>query len=505
MMKTLFNFIAIAAYVGALGASAARAQQQPQDQTQQPAQGQSQQQTPDQGATQAQGPIPAYRSPLAGAADNDDEDTTTELAPDTRPITGVQNFSLGTPMTHSYWQPHVDVTSTVDSNPTETTGTTSNWGTWTSISGGIDVHRASPANDLELSYVGGEAISNNADAGNGVVQELSFSDKYVFRRWDLSFYESLNYLPESSFGFNGLGAGAPGGGLPGGGTFTPGQTLLTGRGQNLGNAFETEADVFLSPRASLTFIGGYTNLDYFDSSLLNYGSVDARVGYNYQLDRSNSVGVDYTFVRYDYSNFNQSITSQTAQLTYGRRVTGRLAFQIAAGPEINSFQTPISTNSGSPGGTGGGAPTASSTSTVGWSLNTSLQYQLKRSTFALSYTHGLTGGSGIQAGAESNTASGSVTRRISRTFTGGITGGYSRSSGLTVISATTPFSQTFDYWYGGGNLAYALSRTLALSFSYQLQYQDSGAGFCVGTSCGTSIVRHMISFGVNWRERPLLF
>jgi hypothetical protein len=498
-MRKLVNIIAIAACVGTLGARAARAQQ---DQTQQPAQGQGQQQTPDQGATQPQAPIPAYRSPLAGAADNGDDQTTTELAPDTRPITGVQNFSLGTPMTHSYWQPHVDLSSTVDSNPAETTGGTTNWGTWTSISGGVDVHRASPTNDLELSYVGGGSISNGTNASSGVVQELSFSDKYLFRRWDLSFYDNLNYLPESSFGFNGLGAGAGGGSLPGGGTFTPGQTLLTGRGQNLGNTFQTEADVILSPRSSLTFIGGYSNLNYFDNSLLNYGSVDARAGYNYQLDRNNTIGADYTFVQYNYSSFSQSITTHTLQATYGRRVTGRLAFQVAGGPEINIFQTPISTNSASPGGTGG---MIGSTTMVGWSLSTSLQYQMKRTGFALSYNHGLTGGSGIQAGAESNTASGSVTRAISRTFSGGITGGYSRSSGLTVVGTTTPFSQSFDYWYGGGSLAYALNRTLSLSLSYQLQYQDSGTGFCVATTCGTSVVRHMISFGVNWRERPLLF
>lgn len=497
-MRKLFNVIAIAACVGTWGAGTVRAQQS-QDQTQPPAQGQ--QQAPDQGASQPQGPIPAYRSPLAGVTGGADQQAAADLAPDTTPITGVQNLSLGTPRTHSYWQPHVDISSTIDSNPNETTATTSNWGTWTSLSGGVDVHRASPSNDLELSYVGGGTISNDADASNGVVQELSFSDKYMFRRWNLSFFENLNYLPESSFGFNGLGAGTGGISPPGGGIAPPGQTLLTGRGQDLTNMFETEADVFLSPRASLTFVGGYSNLEYFDSDLLNYGSANARAGYNYQLDRKNTIGAEYTFVQYSYSNFNQSIMLHTFQATYGRRVTGRLAFQIAVGPEIQELHTPIVA------GTGGAPSTGGPTTSVGLSLSTNLQYQMRRTNFTLGYIHGLSGGSGVQAGSESDTVNGSVNRQLSRNLSGGITGGYSRSSGLTVITTTPtePFDQAFDYWYGGGNLAYAISRTLSLSFSYRLQYQDSGAAFCVGTSCGTNLVRHTISFGINWRDRPLLF
>ena len=58
-------------------------------------------------------------------------------------LTGVQDLSLGVPPTnHSYWQPHLDLSSTVDSNPL--TGQGINWWTtFTSIFGGIDMHRNS--------------------------------------------------------------------------------------------------------------------------------------------------------------------------------------------------------------------------------------------------------------------------------------------------------------------------------------------------------------------------
>ena len=495
-MKTLSNILGAALCVASLCAPAVWAQQQAPDQTQQ--------QTPsDQGATQPSGPIPAYRSPLASAANNDeDTETNTDVTPDTHSLTGAQNFTLGTPTSRSYWQPHFDITSTVDSNPVENAGQSS-WSTWTSFFGGIDVHRTSGNSDLTLNYVGGGMVSNNSSASNGVVQELNFSDRFSFRRWAITFLDELRYLPESSAGFGGLGGGAfPGGGSLGGG-LGPGQSLLTGRGQNLGNSFYTEVDTFLSARTSLTFVGGYSLLHYFDNDLLNYGTANFRAGYNYQLNRKNTIGVSYTFGDYSYSNSDQSFIDHTAQVSYGRRVTGRLAFRIAAGPQVVFSHLPISPSSGSAGG-GTGSTNTSSTTQVYWSLSTNLQYQLNRTGLGLAYNHGVGGGSGVLAGSLEDIVSGSATRQVSRTFSSGVTGGYSRNKGLA-IGTTVPSSQTYDYWFGGASLSHPVGRSLGLTLSYQLQYQTSNAAFCTGPTCGTSVIRHMISFGVGWHERPLLF
>ena len=500
-MKRLFTLFAAAACWATVGAGAVRAQAQ--DQSQQPAQNQ---QTPsDQGTPPAQAPIPAYRSPLAGAADNDEDETNTEILPDNRALTGVQPLGLGMPNEHSYWQPRADLFVSADSNPNETTGQTS-WGAWTSFSGGIDVHRVSGNNDLDLSYVGGGIFSNNSNSSNGIIQGLTVSDKVLFHRWALSLLDDLSYVPESAFGFGGLGTALPGGGSlgGGGGVLGPGQSLLTGRGQNLANAFDAEADVFLSGRTSLTFVGGYSTLNYFDSDLLNYGTTYARAGYNYQITRKDTLGADYTFSDTSYSNFHQSIVTHMFQATYGRRVTGRLAFQIAAGPEIATFQVPIATGTG---GTGGG--TGSPTTSVYWSLNANLAYALRRTSFGLAYNHGVSGGSGVLAGSDADTVSGSITRRMTRLFSSGVTAGYSRNQGLAVVNTTTPSaSQTYSYWFGGGNLSYPVGRRLALTLTYQLQYEDSGTAFCIGTPCGpngTNVLRNTISVGLSWRDRPIRF
>jgi len=506
-MRKLLTLFAAVAWMATFGASWTGAQQGA-DQSQPPAQSpdQDQQKAADPGASKAQEPIPAYRSPLAGAA-GDEEDETTEIMPDDNALTGVRALGLGLTREQSYWQSHAQIFESADSNPGESTGHNS-WGSWTSVSGGVDVHKTSQNNQLDVSYLGGGTFSSDsgsnsaagANTGNGAVQELSFSEKVLFHRWAFSLIDALGYLPESASGFGGLGTSLPGGGLPGGGTFGPGQSLLVGRGQNLTNQLDAEADVFVTRRTSLTFVGGYANLNYFDSDLLNYGTAVARVGYNYQLSRKNTIGLDYTFSDTDYSNFHQSIVNHTFQAVYGRRVTGQLAFQLGAGPQIAMFQVPITPAAGA------GEGDIQSATSVLWSLSASLKYARKRTSYSLSYDHGVSGGGGVLAGSEGDTVAGSITRQMTRQFSSGVTGGYSRTRGLAVLNTTAPgSSQTYDYWYGGVNLTYPLGRTVALSVTYQVQYQNSGTAFCIGTQCSTDVLRNMISVGLDWRDRQRRF
>ena len=153
----------------------------------------------------------------------------------------------------------------------------------------------------------------------------------------LSVFDQLSYLPESSFGF----AGTAGASLPGVGTgvglgsgFTPGQSILTPEGQNLSNAFDVELDTKLTSRSSLTFVGGYSLLRYFDDNLLNFGDATFQAGYNYQLTRKDTVAVSYNFSAYRYSNVDQSLNLNTIQGSYARRVTGPAGVSDRCGPSI---------------------------------------------------------------------------------------------------------------------------------------------------------------------------
>ena len=117
----------IAGMALATGAQEQSSQQGQQTQSQPNQNGQS--------TDQSAAPIPAYHSPLASAAPDNGAADLGDLEPDTRPLSGVQTFSLGGLKTgHSYWQPHVDISESADSNAqTTTNGYT--WGSWTSVAG----------------------------------------------------------------------------------------------------------------------------------------------------------------------------------------------------------------------------------------------------------------------------------------------------------------------------------------------------------------------------------
>jgi hypothetical protein len=491
MMRKLCNAFLAALVVVALGVPAARAQQSP-DQQQTPAQQQSpdQQQAPNQNAA----PIPAYRSPLASDADQSGSDS--QLTPDDRSLSGAEDLSPEMLSTRSYWQPRFDVFGTADSNPIEVPSG-NDWTGGAAVSGRVDVHRISGNSAMNLSYDAGGIFSTDSGVSNGIVQALSFADKFTFRRSSLSFMDQLSYLPGSAFGFGGLGGlgGSLGGGLSP--VFGPGQTILTGEGQDLGNSFVTEFDMSLTPRSSFTLVGGYYLLHNFNGDLLNSGNPNFRGGYNYQLSPKNTVAVFYTYSGFLYNISSENFSTHTAQVSYGRLLTGRLSFQVAAGPQIIISRSQFA-------GSEAGTVTAAPTTQLNWALNSSLTWAAGRNRFGLAYYRGANSGSGVLVGSIGDTVTGSITREVSRTFSSGITGGYSRNNGVAFFTET-PLNQTYDYWYGSASLSHPVGRSLGLTLSYLVQYQNSNTSFCTGPTCGTSIIRNLISFGVGWHERPLLF
>ena len=483
-----------------LVATVARAQQQGTDQSTQSAQPTAQ---PTQPAQPSQ-PIPAYHSPLASVANNGDEtyDDSQKLVPDTTALTGVQDLSLGMPATtHSYWQPHLDLSSTVDSNPLSMGQT--GWTTFTSVFGGIDLHRNSGNSMLTLDYVGGGSFSNGGDVSNGVIQGLNFTERLAYRRYVLSFFDQFMYAPQTSLGAAGIPTGPtfPGGGTVGlGNGYTPGQSILTVRGQRVTNFTGAETDVLLTSRSSLTFVGGYNLLDSLGDSQVNYGNVIFTAGYNYQMSRANTIGFSYQFSWFNYSNFDQSIKNNIISVSYGRRITGKLAFQASGGPDIAFVRMPITTTQGAISGTPG-----SSMTQIYGSFNAALQYRLQRTGLTATYNHGISGGSGVLAGSVADNVNGTVSRQISRTFNVGWNVGYSRNRGLA-INGTMTSNQTYDYWFTGVNVSHPLGRTLNVFANYQLQYQNTNSSLCTGTAaCGTSVTRNQIGFGIGWHKQPIPF
>lgn len=499
MPRLFYSSSLVIAFALAL-APAALSQQDQNQQNQQQTQQQSQQQQNDQGIDQSTQPIPAYHSPMAGIGANsqDQNQNGSDLQPDTRPLSGAQNIRLGTAAgERSYWQPSLSVISTLDSNAY---GLTNGWATYTSLLGSLNVHHISARNDFLLNYAGGGSISTNSRIGNSVLQQLELGDTISLRRATISFFDQTAYIPEVAFGYSGLGGLS----LPGSGTLglnyglIPQQSILAARDQRLMNASVGQLNYFLTSRTSLTFVGGYSLLHFLGSGYLDSRNPTFQAGYNYQWTRRDTIALLYRFSDYQFTGLNQSIRDNGVDAAYGRRLTGRLAFQLRAGPEFVAFYS--SNTAVTPGGT----PVAVNSKTQAlWGLDTSLNYAMERGGFGLSYNHGVNGGSGVLVGAVGDTASISATRNLSRQFNAGLRFGYARNTSLDA-SAQVYGNYNYDYWFGGADLNHPFGRYLTLVASYQYQHETSNSNLCVGSSCG-AFSRNTVSIGFTWQDHPFAF
>src|SRR5260370_14461496 len=323
-------------------------------------------------------PTPALHSPTSSAASNgnaeDPNANPQELAPDTRALAGAQDLSLGVPaLMHSFWQPFFNLMLTLDTNPLATNhagGLT----TWSSLFGGIDLHRISARSDLTLNYLADGLTANNGNASNSLSHQLELGEKLTWRRTAISFLDQLTYLPEAAFGSGVLGGPSlpRAQGLSLQPVLTPNQSILTTRGQRISNSFLTEVDRFLTPSSSATFVASSSLLRFLDKGFLNFGDAVFQAGYNHQFTLKDTVALLYRFTAFRYNKFDQSIDDHVVQAAYGRRGTGRLAFQVAAGPEVGFFRTPISPGTGT---SGGSTTTTSSSTPAYWTLDASMTYQ----------------------------------------------------------------------------------------------------------------------------------
>jgi hypothetical protein len=445
---------------------------------------------------------------VVGGTDDQSDASAQEMTPDDRSLAGAQVLSLGAPkLAHSYWDPYIQVTSTFDSNPlTLSTAANNGWIVWTSPSAGLDIHRITGNSDFTAGYLVIGSITNASGVNDTVSQQLALSERFTLRRSVITLIDQLAQLPQSAFGYGGFGSSTTdlAGSVGLQSNFIPDQSILTARGTRISNAAVGEVNTFLTRRSSLTFVGSYSLLDYISNGLLNNHQIAFQGGYNHQLTPKDTIAVLYRFNAFRFSSIAQSINDHSVQFSYARRVTGRLAFRVAGGPDIAFSQTPIGSSVVS------GVTTASSTGRFRqyfWDANAGLTYGWRRTTLAFQYDHSVTGGSGVLAGSLTDNFSGTLSHQISRTLSGTVTGGYSRNNGLAVTSTSSVknATQIFHYWYVGAGLNRALGRSINIGVDYRFQTQDSNAAFCITAACQSSVREHLISLQLGWRPRPINF
>ena len=429
---------------------------------------------------------------LSGQDSNDDQGSTTNLNPDTRPLTGVQNPTLGTPgIRHSYWLPGFQYADTVRSSALNQ-ATSSGWNTTSLVAGNLSVLEAWSRAQLAVNYSGGASFSSDSAQGNSHFHQLGLVQTFDWGRWQLHFLDQFSYLPEAQFGFGaGTALSIPGIGgplappLPGlQGSYIPNQSIFTTFGPRYSNAFATQAAYTVSSRGSITAAGTYGILRFIEAGNIESNNADFSVGYNYVLTSADTLGVQYRFSAYRYIGNPQAIDDQIVQFMYGRKITGRIALQLYGGPDVATLRVPVN----------------NSTNRVSESGGASLTYALNRGSMALTYDRGISGGSGVFAGANTNQLQYSLGHQLSREWAASLNLGYSRNG--SVVS--TASSQAYNSWYIGGGLSRPFGRNANFTIGYNAQIQTSNQAVCAAGACSTNFTLQQITLGLQWRARPFV-
>jgi hypothetical protein len=415
--------------------------------------------------------------------------------PDNRPITGFQQPTVGTPMErHSYWVPGVSYYNFIQSNG-DIGGGQNSWSSTSYLSGNISLVENWSRSQLMLNYSGGGNFSTDSSIGNGWYQQLGASQTFNWSRLQLVLLDEFAYLPQAQFGFGaGTGLSTPGvGGTLGGGLtgigsgFTPGQTIFSAVGPRYFNTAGVQMTYQLSARSSVTVGGLYSLLRFTDPGNIESDQYVGNVGYNYQITRNNTIGLQYHYSAFHYLNNPQAIGDQMFQVVFGRKLTGRLALTLSAGPEITNFRVV--------------APPATKTQYVAGSGGATLSYLVSKGSISASYFHGVTAGSGVFLGATTDQVSGSATRRVSRVWSGEVHGGYARNRNAETAQGAS--NTSYDSFFGGVSAARPLGRNAMFNVGYTAYVERTELSGCTG-SCSSSFTTNQISVGVSWHARPFV-
>ncbi len=403
---------------------------------------------------------------------------------DTNAPTGALQMTLGSPETErNVLAPSFRFDESFDSRPYSGLAVAPGYESVSSFSGTLQMQRSSKRRDFSLSYTGGGVFYQKSSAMNSSYHDFAATQQFSVRRWKFLLSDELTYSPESPVSGPAYGAAGtdPASLLASLAALQPGllpnQSILTGRTSRLSNTAAAQAQYNFSRYSSWTATGSYGILHFPDAKLLDGNQLTVQTGYNHALGPRTTFSFEYTHQRFGFDIPGAAFQSHAAELGYTRRLTGRLALQAMAGPQVSTFESGLS-------------------SRVGWASTASLRYSRWRWQFDASFAHGTSGGSGVFLGSETTGASGGVSRSITRAWRAGATGSYSHSSDLRPGGGLN-----FDTVSAGGQLYRSLGRSANLYISYSYQRQDS-------SNCGTICNllgqdRHIFGIGFDWHLRPI--
>jgi len=437
------------------------------------------------------------------------------------PLAGASQPIIGLVASRSYVVPSVFFFGQLDSNASNTF-VGHQFASINTIMGSLAVQKSGRESQFDLGYLAGRSFSNQGGAFNATTQEGAVSELWSRGRWDGFLLDKFLYSSQASFfggatpfdtsGLNTVAGLSDTGPVILRNSFLPGQGIFTTFGPRLSNSLVAQVNNHLSRRISITFVGNYGILHFYNSTisntafgfptngfnLINSSAAGFQSGVGYQRSRRDTFAVVYRFNDLWFSGLPVSVRDNILQAAYQRQVGERLLLQIAAGPELTFIYDPNVT---------GGAP-ASSTR-LSWSADALLRYQVKRGIgLTAGYDHFLSSGSGVFLGAITDRVSAGLDRQLSREWTLDITGNYAHNRNLIPLFSSTalviPADATYDSVYGGFEMHRRFGRDSEVFFGYLARYQTSSFTLCPQGICqGSNLVGHQFNFGFAWHLKPV--
>jgi len=481
---------------------------------------------------QQPGPVPAYG-----------QENTPLSTSENPPLSGIDLPSLepnAAPL--SYLQPGATVSETIDSNALNVVGAGTHVSSISRALGGVTLRRLWSHYDLALDYVGGVGYYSAQGHSAKLLQEMDVDQKITWRRGALSLRDSFSYLPEGTFGGSYGSVGSTGSASLGNSSlsaFFGGSSLGSfGLAPRIVNVSLADVQESLSPRSSVTASGAYAFTHFYGNDVssgtpfLGVKQISAQAGYNHLVSAHTQLALLYGYQHFDYSVSGMAFHSHILEGMYGHRITGRMDFLLAAGPQFTVIdsQSAICANPNLPANLVcvlfGNAllPVTNHTTKVGVAGQLHLRYKFPRTSFDLSYQRYETGGSGLFGGSQSDIASLVMNRPLSRVWNFFTNIGYSRNQRLQGLSAQQLATCVYSgqqnptglplcpgvnaHTYNSGFIGAGLHRQFGHDFhgfaSYQFNRLAFDNSYCAGLpSCSSTSNRHALTFGLDWTPRPI--
>jgi len=237
----------------------------------------------------------------------------------------------------------------------------------------------------------------------------------------------------------------------------------------------------------VTMGGLYSLLRFTEEGNIESDQYVGNLGYNRQITRNNTIGLQYRYNAYHFLNDPQAIGDHTFQVVFGRKITGRLALTLSAGPEVTNYRIP--------------QPPSTKTQYVTGSGGATLSYLVPKGSLTANYFHGVTSGSGVFAGATADQVSAAAARHISRVWSGELHGGFARNRNSETAQGVN--TTNYDAFFGGITAARPLGRNATFSLGYTAYVQKTGSSGCA-SNCNSTFTTNQITVGVSWHARPFV-